>query len=249
MTDAGVRVVASADGPPGSSGDGIRRETAFDADQVLLSRTVLDPGFSSGWHHHGNRGTYALVDEGRLALDFGSDGTDYVEVAEGGIAITPPGVVHRDRNPTDERTSIVAAFVGPGDAVVEADGPAQTNVWPSAFSPGELADAPPVGGVDRATPDPGGPVSQVQEYVRPKRTTDWRHHGESDAYGYVRRGSGRIEWARTGDRRATLVAGDFFRVSPGFTHRFHADADALEIALWIVGPGPDTYPLSKPIDE
>src|SRR6266851_2669825 len=49
----GIDVVRGTGLKQGRSTPGILREQAFESSNVLVSRTRLDRGAISGWHHHG----------------------------------------------------------------------------------------------------------------------------------------------------------------------------------------------------
>ena len=103
---------------------GVVRELAVETDGATLMRARAEPGAASGWHHHGERDVVGHVVRGRVRFDFGPDGSESVEVPEGGFFHVPAGLVHRDVNPGDEPQEIVLTLVGKGPLVVNVDGPA-----------------------------------------------------------------------------------------------------------------------------
>ncbi len=78
----------------------------------------------SGWHHHGTRHLYALVEAGLMRLEYGLKGARAVEVKQGDSFHIPPLLVHRDVNPDEERELVVVnILVGRGAPVVNVEGP------------------------------------------------------------------------------------------------------------------------------
>ncbi len=60
---------------------------------------------------------------GRLRLEYGMDGKDAVEVVPGDFFHIPPGLVHRDVNPDNDKLVVVGIIVGPGPPVINVNGP------------------------------------------------------------------------------------------------------------------------------
>src|SRR5881628_4258219 len=119
-----IDVVHGTDLKKGESTSGIVREKAFESDTVLVSRTRLDRGAVSGWHHHGTRNLYGFLVSGRLRLEYGAAGSEAAIIGPGDFFHIPPGLVHRDVNPDGARGLIVVnIIVGSGVPVVNVDGP------------------------------------------------------------------------------------------------------------------------------
>jgi uncharacterized RmlC-like cupin family protein len=102
---------------------GVLREIAFDTEGATLLRARAEPGAVTGWHHHGARDVLGHVVRGRARFEFGPEGRETLEIAEGGFFHVPAGLVHREINPLDEPQEIVLTVVGEGPLVVNVDGP------------------------------------------------------------------------------------------------------------------------------
>src|SRR5437899_9319653 len=61
-----IDVVHGTDLKKGESTPGIFREKAFQSSNVLMSRTRLERGAVSGWHHHGTHELYGFLVSGQL---------------------------------------------------------------------------------------------------------------------------------------------------------------------------------------
>jgi len=108
----------------GQSTRGIVREKAFEAEAVLVSRSTLAGAIVSDWHHHGERHLYGFLISGNLRLEFGSKGGKAVELDPGDFFHIPPGLIHRDVNPNNQRELRVASILlGAGPVVVNVRGP------------------------------------------------------------------------------------------------------------------------------
>ncbi len=64
-----------------------------------------------------------FVVRGAARFEFGPDGSDAVDVGEGGFFHVPAGLVHRDVNPLDVEQEIVLTLVGRGPLVVNVQLP------------------------------------------------------------------------------------------------------------------------------
>jgi len=121
--DRNVRVVAEADLGEAASTPGLTRRVAAEADDFWFGHVTTEPHTESGWHHHGDTTTIGYVIEGSVVFEFGSDGSRRVEAGPGEFFVVPPGVVHREGNPTDQPGAIVLTRVGEGPPVFNVDGP------------------------------------------------------------------------------------------------------------------------------
>ena len=118
-----IDVVHGTDLKKGESTSGIVREKAFESDTVLVSRTRLDRGAVSGWHHHGTRELYGFLVSGQLRLEYGPKGTEVATISPGDFFHVPPGLVHRDVNPDRGHGVVVLSIlVGSGVSVVNVEG-------------------------------------------------------------------------------------------------------------------------------
>jgi uncharacterized RmlC-like cupin family protein len=102
---------------------GIVRRVAFHTDTNALVEAHVDGGVASGWHHHGDRHVYANLLEGVAVIEYGAGGGDRLEINAGGFFYLPPGVVHRDVNPSDAPQRWIISFVGAGPLVTNVEGP------------------------------------------------------------------------------------------------------------------------------
>ncbi len=99
------------------------RKPAFETETVRVGETCVDAGVTSPWHHHGRRTLYGFVVVGELILEFGPHGSESVRPTTGEFFRIPPGLVHRDRNPTAGETAIQNVMIGPGPATIDVSGP------------------------------------------------------------------------------------------------------------------------------
>ncbi len=107
----------------GESTPGILREKAFESNNILVSRTRLDRGAVSGWHHHGTHDLYGFLVSGQLRLEYGPNGTEAAAVGRGDFFHIPPGLVHRDVNADRAQGLVVVGIlVGSGVPVVNVEG-------------------------------------------------------------------------------------------------------------------------------
>jgi uncharacterized RmlC-like cupin family protein len=118
-----VEVARKAELKAGLSTPGILREKAFEMKDVLISRSTVAGGVVSDWHHHGERDLYGFLISGHLRLEFGSKGERAVELEPGDFFHIPPGLIHRDVNPSKKQKFQVAGILlGNGPAVVNVKG-------------------------------------------------------------------------------------------------------------------------------
>src|SRR3989449_2761207 len=118
-----IEVVHGTDLKKGESTPGIFREKAFETSSALVSRTRLERGAVSGWHHHGTHELYGFLVSGQLRLEYGPKGADAAVVGPGDFFHVPPGLVHRDVNPGRAHALvIVKILVGSGPPVANVRG-------------------------------------------------------------------------------------------------------------------------------
>src|SRR3989454_11054653 len=94
-----IEVVHGTDLKKGESTPGISRERAFESSNALVSRTRLERGAVSGWHHHGTHELYGFLVSGQLRLEYGPKGADAAVVGPRGFFHRPPRLRPRDVNP------------------------------------------------------------------------------------------------------------------------------------------------------
>lgn len=115
----GFEVVRAAELLSGLKTPGILREWAFDSGSMLFSKSTVEGGAVSGWHHHGERDLYGYVVSGRLTLEFKGEGSGETVLSPGDFFHISPGVVHRDVNPdSSESVVIVNVLSGSGPTLV-----------------------------------------------------------------------------------------------------------------------------------
>src|SRR3989442_14418233 len=85
-----IDVVHGTDLKKGESTPGIFREKAFQSSNVLMSRTRLERGAVSGWHHHGTHELYGFLVSGQLRLEYGPKGADAAGGGPRGLFPLPP---------------------------------------------------------------------------------------------------------------------------------------------------------------
>jgi uncharacterized RmlC-like cupin family protein len=118
-----VRVISSDELTEADPTPGMRRQLAFEAPGLWAGLVHTEPGAASGWHHHGEHETSLYVVEGAMRLEFGPGGRQQVDAGPGSFLHVPAHTVHRESNPTDERSTAVIARAGRGVPTVNVDGP------------------------------------------------------------------------------------------------------------------------------
>jgi uncharacterized RmlC-like cupin family protein len=119
-----LRVIRAADRTEDTAQTpGMRREEAMATDRLWSGVAHTEPGFVSGWHHHGDYESSIYVVSGLLHMEFGPGGSGSLEAGPGDFIQVPTGAVHRESNPGDEESILVVTRAGQGPAVVNFDGP------------------------------------------------------------------------------------------------------------------------------
>ncbi|MDX1744877.1 MAG: cupin domain-containing protein [Halobacteriales archaeon] len=103
--------------------DDVSRQVVFENDEVILIRSRVGAGVTTGWHHNGERRVYGYVTQGSARLEFGPGGAESIPLDEGDFVYVPPRTVRRVVNPTDTDWIVVISFVGSGPPAVGVDGP------------------------------------------------------------------------------------------------------------------------------
>ncbi len=119
-----VQVVRAGQRTPADPTPGMAREQAFAVPGLWAGVVHTEPGAGSGWHHHGEHETSLYVVAGTMRLEAGPGGSHVVEAGEGDFIHVPAGVVHRELNPGEVRSTAVIARAGSGPPTVNVDGPA-----------------------------------------------------------------------------------------------------------------------------
>lgn len=98
-------------------------EEAFRHDGAWIGYLRLPPGAASGWHHHGEWGSYACVLEGVLRWEFGPGGRDAIEVGPGDTGHMPAWAVHRDVSAGATDLVMILFRAGEGEITIDVPGP------------------------------------------------------------------------------------------------------------------------------
>ncbi len=123
-----VRVVRPGDRiSPAQGTPGMRREEALTEEGFWLGLVTVDPGVTTGWHHHGGHDTYVYVLEGTLHLEFGPGGSGIADAQGDDFLHIPAGLVHREGTPVGGRMRAVVARRGSGPITVNVEGPDSTD--------------------------------------------------------------------------------------------------------------------------
>jgi uncharacterized RmlC-like cupin family protein len=123
-----VRVVGPGDrASPAQPTPGMRREEALSGEGFWLGLVSVDPGVTSGWHHHGEHDTYVYVLEGTLHLEFGPGGSGIADAQPDDFLHIPAGVVHREGTPDGGGMRAVVVRRGGGPLTVNVEGPDSTG--------------------------------------------------------------------------------------------------------------------------
>ncbi|WP_435359020.1 cupin domain-containing protein [Haloarchaeobius sp. DFWS5] len=121
---AEIAVVGSDELFPTVQSPHLIRESPFPEDDVLLLRVTAAGGAAAGWHHHGNNVYFGYAVDGPSETEYGPGGEQVARIELGECFHVPPGVVHRDTNPTDEAHTGIIWLCGGEPWVVNVDGPA-----------------------------------------------------------------------------------------------------------------------------
>ena len=104
--------------PTGSVG-----EEAFADPGAWVGFIKLPPGATSGWHHHGEWDSYAVVLGGVLRWEYGEGGGQAIEVRAGDTGRMPAHVVHRDVSAGEEPLDMILFRAGEGELTINVPGP------------------------------------------------------------------------------------------------------------------------------
>ena len=102
---------------------GMQREELVSTHNAWVGMVQTEPGFTSGWHHHGDYDTYVYVISGELKLDFGEAGKESCVAKAGEVVFIPSDTVHRESNPSTEKQVLFGVRVGQGAPVFNVDSP------------------------------------------------------------------------------------------------------------------------------
>jgi len=128
MTEHDVRIVRPDERrPPGHVTPGMHREEAFAEGGVWVGTVRTEPGFVTGWHHHGSYDTYLYVIAGEFRLEWGPGGTCVEEGRPGTFILIPGGEIHREASASEDGVEALLFRVGEGEVVINTDGPAPAD--------------------------------------------------------------------------------------------------------------------------
>jgi uncharacterized RmlC-like cupin family protein len=115
--------VKPAERTEGAATSGMNREQALATDQMWAGFVTTEAGMVSGWHHHGQHETSIFVISGTLRMEFGSDGAEVLEATPGDFVYVAPHAIHREANPSEDKSTLVVVRAGTGEPVINVDGP------------------------------------------------------------------------------------------------------------------------------
>lgn len=119
----GITRITRDELPELDGADGVSRQVVFETDDVLVSRSRVGAGVTTGWHHNGERHVFGYVTDGSARLEYGPGGEDSIPLNAGDFVYVPPGTIRRVVNSTDEDWIIVINFVGSGPPAISVDEP------------------------------------------------------------------------------------------------------------------------------
>lgn len=122
--DAEPEVVGSDGLVPTVESPGLTRETPFPDAAVLVMRVRAAGGAAAGWHHHGDNVYFGYAVDGPSETEYGPSGDEVARIGVGECFHVPPGLVHRDTNPTDDPHTGIVWLCGGDPWVVNVDSPA-----------------------------------------------------------------------------------------------------------------------------
>lgn len=99
------------------------RETPFPDADVLLMRVRAAGGAAAGWHHHGDNVYFGYAVDGPSETEYGPVGDASARIELGECFHVPPGLVHRDTNPTADAHTGIIWLCGGEPWVVNVDRP------------------------------------------------------------------------------------------------------------------------------
>jgi uncharacterized RmlC-like cupin family protein len=97
------------------------REEAIATDGMWAGFVRTAPGSVSGWHHHGSNETTIFLLAGAMRIEWGPGGREAVDLGPNDFCFVPPGMVHRESNPSDEESHAVVVRAGNGPPTVNVE--------------------------------------------------------------------------------------------------------------------------------
>ena len=99
------------------------REEAISTGAMWSGYVRTPPGSVSGWHHHGEHETTIFLVSGAMRLEWGPGGRETVDLTPHDFCFVPPGMVHRESNPSQEESHAVVVRAGSGPSTINVDAP------------------------------------------------------------------------------------------------------------------------------
>jgi uncharacterized RmlC-like cupin family protein len=99
------------------------REEAVATDGMWSGFVRTASGSVSGWHHHGSNETTIYLVAGAMRIEWGPGGREVVDLAPHDFCFIPPGMVHRESNPSDEESHAIVVRAGIGPPTINVDAP------------------------------------------------------------------------------------------------------------------------------
>lgn len=110
-----------------------------------------------------------------------------------------------------------------------------------------VAEADATSGVIREQAFAGEDVWVGLVRTAPRRPSGWHHHGDTETYFYVERGTIQMEFGLNGAQSVIAHAGDFVHVPAGLIHREVNPTDDTGILLLVrVGAGQPVVNVDGP---
>ncbi|WP_160167140.1 cupin domain-containing protein [Natronococcus amylolyticus] len=121
--EGSLSVVGPDELEPTAESPELTRETPFPDEDVLPMRVRAAGGAAAGWHHHSENVYFGYAVDGPSETEYGPDGERVARIERGECFHVPPGLVHRDTNPTDEAHTGIVWLCGGEPWVVNVDEP------------------------------------------------------------------------------------------------------------------------------
>jgi uncharacterized RmlC-like cupin family protein len=102
---------------------GVAARVALDTEGLWSAVVRIEPGNSSGWHHHGDHDSVAYVLAGRVRFEFGPGGDRITEAGPGDFLLMGPNTVHRETALGEAPFDVVVVRSGRGPTTVTVEGP------------------------------------------------------------------------------------------------------------------------------
>jgi uncharacterized RmlC-like cupin family protein len=117
-----VEVVGPDGLVPAVGSPNLVRETPFPGGVAPVMRVRAAGGAAAGWHHHGENVYFGYAVDGPSETEYGPDGREVARIEIGEVFHVPPGLVHRDTDPTEEAHAGIIRLCGGEPWVVNVEG-------------------------------------------------------------------------------------------------------------------------------